>query len=387
MADRPLLALCLLGWACTTVYTNHAPLLPVLMASLGVGPAQAGLLSTATFVAIGLVFIPAGLASDRLGPRRVGSAGLAVTLLGTLGLGVARDFGDLLVLKALAGAGAGTAFIAGVRFASVAFPVARAYRVQGLYGGSVQLGGGTPLYLLPLLEGRLGWRGAFAAAAVPVAVALLAWLALAPDPRTGLAAPRLADAARSGRVWLLGLVHAATFGVSMIVGTWVTTFLVHDLGRSLVVAGAIGSAILVGGVVSRPLGGELVHRRALGPRALMRGALLVSALGVGCLAIPGRPPAVAAAAIVVLGLALSVPYAAVMNGASAVLPASPGAAVGIVSALALAVMAVAAPAVGAAFRETGSFSAPFAALALLGALVAWAAGRLHTEESRSRTCR
>jgi nitrate/nitrite transporter NarK len=373
---RPLLAVCLLGWACTTAYTNHAPLLPLLMARLGFGPAQAGLLSTATFAAIGLVFIPAGVASDRLGPRRVGAAGLAVTLLGTLGLGLARDFGDLLVLKALAGAGSGAAFIAGVRFAAVAFPADRVYRVQGLYGGSVQLGGGTPLYLLPLLAGALGWRAAFAASAGLVALALVVWLALAPDPRAGLAAPRLADAARSASVWLLGLVHAATFGVSMILGTWITTFLVHDLGRSLVAAGAVGSAVLVAGVASRPLGGELVHRRALRPRALMRGSLVVSVLALACLAAPGRPLAVAAAAILALGLALSLPYAAVMNGASAALPGSPGAAVGIVSAVALAAMAAAAPAVGVAFRETGSFSAPFAGLAVLGALVAWVAARL-----------
>jgi hypothetical protein len=65
-----------------------------------------------------------------------------------------------------------------------------------------------------------------------------------------------------------------------------------------------------------------------------------------------------------------------MNGASAALPGSPGAAVGIVSAVALAAMAAAAPAVGVAFRETGSFSAPFAGLAVLGALVAWVAARL-----------
>lgn len=373
---RPLLAVCLLGWACTTNYTNHAALIPVLMASLGFGPAEAGMLSTATFLAIGLVFVPAGIWSDRVGPRRVGAIGLLVTFLANLGLGFVRGFPDLLALKALAGVGAGAAFIAGVRYVTVAFPADRVYRAQGLYGGAVQLGGGTSLYLLPLLHGLLDWRGAFIASSVPVALALVAWLQLAPERRVELPASRLADGVRSPEVWRLGIVHAATFGLSMVMGTWITTFLVHDLGRSLIAGGAIGSAVLVAGVVSRPVGGQLVDRRVLGPRALMRGSLLASAIALGVLAVPGRPLPLAAVAILVMGLAMSLPYAPVMNVASAALPASPGAAVGLVSAIALVFMAISAPAVGVGFDVAGAFSAPFAGLALLAGVAYWISGRL-----------
>jgi hypothetical protein len=43
-----LLLVSLLGLAATTNYTNHAPLLPLLMPELGFGPTLAGLLSSRT---------------------------------------------------------------------------------------------------------------------------------------------------------------------------------------------------------------------------------------------------------------------------------------------------------------------------------------------------
>lgn len=379
MGSAPaLLAVCLLGWASTTNYTNHAPLIPVLMASLGFGPAGAGLLTTATFVTLALAMVPAGVASDRLGPKRVGALGLGLTFAANLALGLARDLADLLVLKAVAGAGAGIAFVAGVRYATVAFAGPDRYRSQGLYGGAVQFGGGTSIYLLPLLERQLGWRGAFVASALLVGLSLAAWLRLAPDRRAGRPASRFGDALASAAVRRLAVVHAATFGISMILGTWIPTFLVHDLGRSLVAAGVLGSTVLVAGVVARPLGGQVIDRRRLGPDAVMRLAMALSAGAVLVLALPGRPLALAVPAIVVLGAALSLPYAAVMTAASVALPASPGAAVAMVGGTGVLAAAAGAPAVGLLFRATGSFSWPFAGLALLGlaALAAtWRPGR------------
>ena len=57
-----------MGWAATTNYTNHAAVLPVLMAELGFGPVEAGFLSTAFFVTLGVACVPAGLWCDRRGP-------------------------------------------------------------------------------------------------------------------------------------------------------------------------------------------------------------------------------------------------------------------------------------------------------------------------------
>ena len=254
MAIR-LAAACLMGWAATTNYTNHAAVIPLLMAELHFGPVQAGLLSTAFFVTLAVACVPAGMLSDRLGPTGVGTAGLVAVFASNLALGWARDFPDLLLIKVVGGLGCGLAFVAGMRYAALVVPPARVPRALGLYGGFVQLGGGTSLYLIPLLASHVGWRRAFVISSALIALATVGWLALAPRVRPSLAAAPLTEAVRSAKVWTLGLVHTATFGLAVLIGIWVTTFLVHDFGLSLVSAGAAGSAILALGVLSRPLGG------------------------------------------------------------------------------------------------------------------------------------
>lgn len=364
-----LLGVCLLGWASTLNYTNHAALMPVLIGELEFGPTQAGLLSTGFFVALALACVAAGVWTDRAGPKRVGTLGLALTFLSNLALGLARNFPDLLLIKLVGGLGAGMAFVAGVRYATLAFSPAAVHRVQGLYGGCVQLGGGTAVYLMPLLYSLLGWRLAFVASSGFVAVALAVWMASAADLRARLPASRLSVATRSGEVWVLGLVHGATFGLAVLVGTWVTTYLVHDLGLSLVSAGAAGSAILAMGILARPFGGILIDGRLLAPRQAMQASLVVGAVGLALLAYPGRPVGVAVLGIVAAGLALSLPYAAVMNSASASLPEAPGAAVGMVSSIALVLLAAGAPAVGALYALTGRFSLAFWAMVAFSLLV------------------
>jgi len=349
------------------------------MRELGFGPVQAGLLSTVFFVTLGVTCVPAGLLSDRFGPTRVGTVGLVAVFASNLALGYARHFPDLLLVKVVGGLGCGLAFIAGMRYAALVVPPARVHRALGLYGGFVQLGGGTSLYLIPLLTSRLGWRGALVASSGLIALSVVAWLALAPSVGPGLASAPLTAAIRSRQVWILGLVHTATFGLAVLVGIWITTFLVHEFDLSLVSAGAAGSTVLALGVLSRPLGGWLIDRGAVGAGALMKLTVLAGALGLGALAWPGRPLGVAAVAITALGIASSAPYAAVMSTAGAVLPRAPGAAVGLVSGAGVLAIAVGAPVVGALFGWTGGFAAPFGSLAafcllVLGVLVSARAG-------------
>lgn len=380
---RALASVCLLGWALATNYTNHAPLFPVLMEQLEFSAAQAGLLSTAFFVALATVSLPAGVLSDRLGPKRIGSLGLALTFLSNVGLGYARDFTDLLAIKLLGGVGAGIAFIAGVRYVTVLFPPSRIHRAQGLYGGCSHLGAGTSLYLIPVLYTLLGWRATFIWSSGLVLASLALWIVLAPDRRMNLPSSRPSEAIRSGTIWLLGLVHTGTFGLSVLVGTWITTFLVRDLDLPLVTAGWVGSGILVAGIIARPTGGLLIERRWLLPTTMIRAALLSSALGLALLALPGRPVWAALLAILAMGMTMSVPYSAVMNTASAALPRSPGAAVGLVGGLALMMIAVGAPAVGALYTRTETFSFPFALLGVFCLLVFWMSHRIHAGTARS----
>ncbi|SRR5581483_1178727 len=370
--DPRLIAACGMGWAATTNYTNHAAVLPLLMAELGFGPVGAGFLSTAFFVTLGVACVPAGIWCDRRGPTGVGTAGLLMVFASNLLLGASRGLPDLVVIKVLGGLGCALAFVAGMRYAALVVPPARVPRALGFYGGFVQLGGGTSLYLVPVLATRLGWRPAFVVSSVLVALSTVAWWALAPPVRPTAAATPLAEATRSRRVWTLGLVHAATFGLAVLTGIWITTFLVHEFGLTLVRAGAAGSGILALGVLSRPLGGLVVDRGRLSAAAVMRLTVLTGAIGLLVLAWPGRPLAAAALAIGVLGVAFNAPYAAVMQTTASALPRAPGAAVGLVSGVGVISIAAGAPAVGALLAATGGFALPLLLLAVYSFAVLWA---------------
>jgi nitrate/nitrite transporter NarK len=375
-----LASVCLFGWALATTYTNHAPLIPVFMERLGFTPTEAGLLSLVFFLSMSAVSLPAGLLSDRLGPKQIATVGLAVAGASNVGLGYAQHFLMLLGLKVLGGAGAGLAFIAGVRYVTVVFAPARVHLTQGLYGGCVQLGAGTSLYLMPLLYARLDLWGAFVMSAGLIGGVLAFWVRIAPDQRTLLPAARFSLAMQSGTVWLLTLAHTGTFGLSILVGTWTTTFLLSDLGLSLSAAGGLGSAVLVIGILSRPGGGILIDRGWVLTKTMIRASLLAGTLGLGLLAMPGRPVWAALLALLVMGVALSLPYSAVMNTASAAVPASPGAAVGIVGAISLILIAAGAPTLGALYARTESFSLAFGLLGAFAFVVFWLARLIRGQE-------
>ncbi|ETW99154.1 MAG: hypothetical protein ETSY2_41420, partial [Candidatus Entotheonella gemina] len=276
--------------------------------------------------------------------------------------------------------GAGLAFIAGVRYVTVVFPPSRVHMAQGLYGGCIQLGAGTSLYLMPLLDAGLDLRGAFLASTGLVVAALGFWTLIAPDRRVVLPPARFSLAVRSGTVWLLTLAHTGTFGLAILAETWITTFLARDLGLPLTVAGGLGSAVLVVGILSRPVGGLIIDRRWVLTKTMIRASLLAGTIGLGLLALPGRPVWAAMLALLVMGMALSLPYSAVMNTATAALPASPGAAVGMVGGVSLILIALGAPALGSLYSRTESFSLAFGLLGAFSLLVFWLTRWVRGEE-------
>jgi nitrate/nitrite transporter NarK len=234
---------------------------------------------------------------------------------------------------------------------------------------------------MPLLYTHLGLRGAFGISAGIIGAILAFWVYAAPDQRTLLPPARFSLAMRSGTVWLLTLAHSGTFGLSILVGTWITTFLLRDVGFSLPVAGGLGSAVLVLGILSRPGGGIVLAQGWMRTTTMIRGSLLAGTCGVELLAWPGRPVWVVLLALLVMGIALSLPYAAVMNTATASVPASPGAAVGLVGAVSLVLIASGAPALGALYARTENFSLAFGLLGAFALLVFWLTRRIRSQEA------
>ena len=217
----------------------------------------------------------------------------------------------------------------------------------------------------------LGWRAPFVSAIV-VAGAAGVLLAAAPHPRrsTRVAAGRspLRLLARDRGLVALAVVFAASFGLSVVIGNWAVTLLERRTGLSHGAAGAIAALTLALGVVSRPLGGWLLHHR---PERARAGIVAAACGGAGgTLALLAGSPGIAAAGALLVGLAAGISFAPAFTGAARLHPEAPATAIGFVNATGAFTILAATPLVGAAFAA-GLEGWAFGVLALL-----WAASAL-----------
>ena len=348
------------GWNIANIGAVAEPLARDYAVSL----ATIGLFTTALFVAHLAMQVPAGRAADRFRARRVGLAALVVLMLGNALASISPSPALALVARALCGVGTGLGFVAGSDYvrASGGSPF-----VQGLYGGGSVAAPGVALAVIPQLHGALGFRAPFVTAIV-ISVAVLALLAVAPEAP---AATRLAgveerpSVARDRRLYRFGVLHAATFGLSVVIGNWIVTLLVKH-GHGHAAAGAVGSLTLLLGMITRPLGGWLLRRSPERARAMIVASLAAGAAGTAILALPAPFPVLVLASAVV-GLAAGMPFAAAFGGAAATRPDAPGAAVGFVNAWAALTILAGAPLLGLSFSLPGQGRIGFAVTAALWA--------------------
>lgn len=368
--DRKNLAVlcaCTAAFAFSSNYTNHAPLLGSLMRQFGFSQAMAGLLTTGIFLTHAGMQIPGGHLADRFGGRLALAWALAVVCLGNIGIAYSGSYGQLLFWKVFAGLGTGTCFVAGARYLAQTIPPQGLARAQGYYGGSVLLGSGFVIYAVPRAAEFAGWQGAFwITASVAVAVLLL-WVLSAPAPLPQTHAHvALSTLIGHRQLWLLGSVQMASFGLVILVGSWITLLLHNQLGLAPTKAGAMGSLVLLLGIISRPLGGMLAA--VMGMRLLLAAGLVMNL--AGCLLLAGASSLGSAlSAIVLLGAGCGLPYASLFNRAAVLFPGRAGAAMGLVNMLGILMILVGAPAVGKIADWTGSFQAGFVALAGFNAAV------------------
>jgi MFS family permease len=352
-----------MAFAYSANYTNHAPLMPALTETFGFSLALAGLLTTGIFLTHAAMQIPGGHLADRLGPRPIVTAALAVVCVGNFGIAFSTAYWHLLFWKVFVGFGTGSCFVAGARYIAGSFSGRRLNLAQGLYGGSILLGSGFVIFGVSRVAAAFDWRGAFVITAGVAAVSWILWVIAAPSP------PFSAQPAGSFRgllsdfqLWLLGLVQMASFGLVIVVSTWITVFLQRDLSLSQSRAGLLGSIALLLGIVMRPLGGVMVQR--MGVKRLLQLSLGLNVVGCLLLARAGGSLGQVIAAIVVLGIGSGLPYAALFVHAAVLYPGRAGAAMGFVNMLGIAMILVAPPLIGQMAEWTGSFQAGFLSLGL-----------------------
>ena len=344
------------------------PAADVLSHEYGVRLGTIGFLTTALFVSHLAMQIPGGRLVDRHGARTMGTVALAVVIAGNaLGL-LAGTFAVGVLARLATGLGTGIGFVAGADYvrSKLGTPTA-----QGIYGGASVGGAGLALALVPLaalaVDRRAPYLAGLVVAALALAVLRLA-RAAAPSHRGPVAVP-FRVVLRDRRLYPLAVLHTASFGFSVILGLWTVSLLEHDGYRSEV-GGAVGALTLLGGLITRPLGGRLMERWPARTLLLVQASMLAGAAGTVLLLLD-LPLAVRIAGAALLGLAAGIPFAYAFTRAQATRPDAPALAIGFVNACATLTILVGTPLVGFTFALPGEGAIGFAVVAAL-----WAAAAL-----------
>ena len=373
---------CLVGFAFSANYTNHAPLAGVLAREFGFNQAMAGLLTTGIFATHAAMQVPGGHLVDRLGARKVLIFALAWVAVGNFAIAFSGAYWQLLGWKIFTGIGTGTCFVAGARYIHETLAGPRLHLAQGLYGGSILLGSGFVILAVPQIFAWVGWRGAFLVTAAVAAAAWVLWIIAAPRMHPAAAARgSFRGMLASSELWLLGLMQMASFGLAIVVGAWIVALLGKTFGMPAAKAGLVGSLVLLLGIATRPLGGAL--KRRLGVRPLLAGSFLLNAAGCLVLASGWNSLLLAILAVVLLGTGCGAPYAALFTRAAALFPGRAGAAMGLVNTLGIVMILIGAPLAGHLADWTGSFQSSFLALGAFSLIACAAALFVNPDEPSS----
>jgi MFS family permease len=363
------------GFASSANYTNHAPLVPTLMAQFHFNQTLAGFLTAGLFLGHAAMQVPGGHLADRSGARPIISLALAIVCIGNFAIIFSTAYWQLLFWKTFIGVGTGTCFIGGVRYLAGYFSGARLQVMQGYYGGSILLGSGAAIFAVPRILAAVGWRGTFFSTGLIASVTFLLWVLAAPPSEASVRRESdFASMLRSPQLWLLGLLHMASLGLVIVVGIWITLLLRQALGFPAQEAGFLGSMPLLLGIVSRPLGGVLATR--VGVRPFLITSFVMAAIGCFLLA-ESASPVTSIIAILLLGCGCGLPFATLFKGAAALFPGHAGAAMGLVNMMGILMIVGGAPLVGYMADWSGNYRLSFTALGIFSLTAGAASFRIH----------
>ena len=281
--------------------SSITPILPEVGRVFGVSPQKAGWL-VAAFTLPGIILTPCfGLLSDRYGRKRVLVPSILVFATAGHACAYAVDFTDLMVLRALQGAGAASLSAINITLIGDMFDGNERATVTGYNSGLIS----TSAAAYPAIGGALaliGWRYPFALPLIgfPIALIIILWLK---NPE-----PRMTDsfAAYLRKLWrsllqrgTATMLFSSLVAFALLYGPLVTflPFLLEDkFNSSSVEIGWVMAASAVGSAVASVFVGRMI-RRFRGHHILIA-AFILMGLSTGIIPFLDRILAVAAAVAV-----------------------------------------------------------------------------------------
>jgi MFS transporter, Spinster family, sphingosine-1-phosphate transporter len=249
---------------------------PLIQKEFHIDDAQVGLLGTAFLLVYAVAALPFGYWGDRGVRRTVIGVGVTIWSFATLLSGLAANYVQLFLSRALVGIGEASYYPAGTSLVSDYFPKEQRGRVMSVWGAGSAVGIAVGFAGGGFVADHLGWRSAFYFAAIPGLLgAFLAFNLREPlrgsMEKAGPALKRTTDA--TARTFI-NLMRIPTLRASILAQTvlyfvlasnafWLPTLLHRRFNLTLSAAGLLaGIVLVVGGLIGTLAGGWIADRRA-----------------------------------------------------------------------------------------------------------------------------
>jgi len=245
------------------VWVLLGPLAPDIAATLGLTPAQKGLMVAVPTLAGALLRVVNGLLVDRIGPKRSGAISQIIVIAGlfcawTLGV---NSFAGTLALGVILGF-AGASFAIALPLASRWYPPEHQGKAMGLAGMG---NSGTVLAALfaPTLAKLFGWNAVLGLACIPLTLVFIAYMVMAKDAPNAPPARKLTEyfsPLKQGDAWWLMGFYAVTFGGFVGLAASLPIYFTDRFGLTTITAGYCTAACVFAGSLVRPMGGALADK-------------------------------------------------------------------------------------------------------------------------------
>ncbi|MCR8913167.1 NarK/NasA family nitrate transporter [Marinobacter panjinensis] len=236
--------------------------------ALGLGSLEFGLLLATPMAAGALLAVPAGIAAQKLGARRVMIACL---------LGLSVSMALLLVVETWAGyllvaAGLGLAggfYSAGLQFVTSHASSRHMGLVLGVFGAGVT-GAGFNYYLVPLIVQAFSWKGVPLAYLVVLLLVTTLLVLLTDDsdsrgdPNVETSARQLLRRLENLRVWRLYLYFGVVAGSFFSLALWLPDFMASRFLLTMESGARLALWFVIPGALAQILGGGLSDRYGAG---------------------------------------------------------------------------------------------------------------------------
>jgi len=262
-----------------------APLMPLIRQDLGLTKEQIGNTIIASVAITILVRLVIGWLCDRIGPRRAYAVLLILGSLPVMGIGLAHNYESFLLFRLAIGT-IGASFVITQYHTSVMFAPNCVGTANATAAGWGNMGGGVTQMVMPLVlsailslgvDKALGWRLSMLLPGVVLLImgfVYYRWTQDFPEGnvgelrRLGLVPARskargsFREAMKDYRVWALGVIYAASFGVELTINNIAALYFTDQFHLALPQAGLVAGIFGLMNIFARSLGGFFSDRCA-----------------------------------------------------------------------------------------------------------------------------